>query len=218
MNKYKHLILIFLMQFALQFLNAQETPKVYNQLQYRGIYTLSVPIYKSINLDISPQFSLNKIAHLEEYQIQSSLKFKPIKYITTSAHYYLIGEAKKIERNGYAHKHAFDIKLQKKIWRLKPSFRFRYSNHADDDVLNRTFFRYKTNIKYDIKNCKLTPSISNEVFQANQKGGIYKVRMTTGINYKISKKRAIKLSYKFDYFVKEYKNKHVLSLNYQVKL
>ena len=54
-------------------------------------------------------------------------------------------------------------------------------------------------------------------FQHVDGGGLYKMRYSTGVNYKLFKNNYLGINYKFDYYNTEYLNKHIISLGYKIK-
>ena len=117
----------------------------------------------------------------------------------------------------YFNRYGFSATAAKKLGNFEPAFRLSYSNYADDDVSDKSFMRYKASLKYDIPKCKLTPFVAAELFQQTDGGDLYKMRYSTGLDYKLFKNNYIGVNYKFDYYNTEYLNKHIISLGYKIK-
>ena len=117
----------------------------------------------------------------------------------------------------YLHRYAFEATFAEKIKRFEPEFRLMYTNYADDD-LDEDYLRYKAAVQYDIPKCKFTPEISAQVFHKLSIGKINKIRYGAGIQYQYIKNNYLGLSYKLDYYKREYKNRHILEISYRIKL
>jgi len=79
------------------------------------------------------------------------------------------------------------------------------------------FLRYKAALGYDIKSCKLTPTISAELFHQLADNEMYKVRYKLAVDYKIFKNNYVGASYRLDYYLKKYENNHIFSIGYKLK-
>jgi hypothetical protein len=117
----------------------------------------------------------------------------------------------------YANRYSFSATAKKDFNRFESAFRLRYTNDADDETSSEHFMRYKASLDYDIRKSKITPSVAVEAFQQLQDGGLYKMRYTAGMDYKLFKKNYLGLDYKFDYYQNEYKNRHIISVGYKIK-
>lgn len=109
--------------------------------------------------------------------------------------------------------------INKNYNRLETRYRIRYTNDTDDrQNIDDTFIRFRAMGKYDIPKCKLNPSLAFELFQPTGISSFHKYRTSVGIERKIAKRQYIEFSYKYDYYLDDYKNKHIFALNYSYKL
>ncbi len=101
----------------------------------------------------------------------------------------------------------FDASYKHKINDFKLDYRLRYQNKndlsisvADGDYANQ-HLRFKTGIEYNIKNWKLDPQFSAEIFNHFEKGedgGFDKYRLTFGTDYDMKKYGKLSLYYRFE--------------------
>lgn len=207
------LILIFLFN-GMQ-LSAQD---IENNFKFRTEAELSFSPLKNLKLNIIPELRFDDTFSLDKYLLEGEATYKPLKFLSLAASYRFVAQQKDNSDTKYVNRFAFSVIAKKKLKRFETAFRLRYTNDADDEISNEQFFRYKTSLKYDIPKSKLTPFIAAEAFQQLSGGDLYKMRYSTGLDYKLFKKNYLRLSYKLDYFQKEYKNNHILSVGYKIKL
>ncbi len=101
----------------------------------------------------------------------------------------------------------FDAKYKHKINDFKLDYRLRYQNKndlsvssEDGDYANQ-HIRFKTGIEYNIKNWKLDPQFSAEIynhFEKGEAGGFDKYRLTFGTDYDMKEYGKIGLYYRIE--------------------
>ncbi|WP_372756623.1 DUF2490 domain-containing protein [Mariniflexile sp.] len=101
----------------------------------------------------------------------------------------------------------FDAKYKHKINNFKLDYRLRYQNKddmsvsiEDGDYANQ-HIRFKTDVEYNIKNWKLDPQFSAEIFNHFEKGeenGFNKYRLTFGTDYDMKDYGKINVFYRFE--------------------
>lgn len=195
---------------------AQEQ-QVVNELQSRILLDVSFKPLKKVKITISPDFRFDGDFSLDQYLFEGEIEYKALKVISMGARYGFITNLRKEKDTEYFNRYAFLVKAKKEFGRFEPSLRLMYSNYADDEVQDKKFLRYKAGIKYDIPNCKITPYVAVQPFQDLDEGGLYKTRYAIGADYKLFKKNYLGISYKFDYYNIEYRNRHIVSLGYTIK-
>jgi hypothetical protein len=194
-----------------------EAQEVENEYQSRTELKLSYKPLKKIKLSFTPEFRFDENFSLDKYLFEGGLEYKPLKFLELEATYRYVINPRENKGTEYFNRFAFSATAKKEFNRFEPAFRLRYSNDADDDITDKEFLRYKASLDYDIPSFKLTPFIAAEAFQQLDGGGLYKMRYSTGFDYKLFKKNYIGLSYKFDYYQNEYRNRHIISLGYKIK-
>ena len=190
---------------------------VENELQTRTELELSFKPVKKLKLTFMPQLRFDEDFSLDRYLFETGAEYKPLKFMELGAAYRFVVNPRDTKSTEYFNRYSFSATAKKEFGRFEPAFRLRYSNYADDDITDKNFIRYKASLKYDIANCKLTPFVASELFQQADGGGLYKMRYSTGLNYKLFKNNYLGVSYKFDYYNTEYLNKHIISLGYKIK-
>lgn len=206
--------LICLLMLASQVLVAQE---VENEIQTRTELELVYKPVKKLKLTFMPQLRFDEDFSLDKYLFEADAEYKALKFLELGATYRFVVNPRDTKDTEYFNRYAFSATAKKEFGRFEPAFRLKYSNYADDDVSDKSFMRYKTSLKYDIAKCKLTPFIAAELFQKVDGGDLYKMRYSAGVDYKLSKKNFIGISYKLDYFNQEYVNKHIITVGYKFK-
>ena len=164
-----------------------------------------------------PQFRFDENFSLDKYLFEGEAEYKVAKFLDVAATYRFVVNPRDTKDTEYFNRYGFSATAGKKFGNFESAFRLRYSNYADDDVSDKSFMRYKASLKYDIKDCKLTPFVAAELFQQTDGGNLYKMRYSSGFDYKLFKKNYIGVSYKFDYYNTDYLNKHIISLGYKIK-
>lgn len=191
---------------------------VENDLETRTSVQANIKLVKNLKLKISPELRFDESFSLKKYNIENELVYKPYKFLSLGATYRFIGDPKDNKATEYLHRYAFTAKLKKDFNRFETAFRLRYTDFADeDDEDGSEMLRYKASVDYDIAKCKLTPYVGVEAFQQLDGGDLYKMRYSLGMDYKLFKKNYIGLNYKFDYYMQETRNKHIVSLGYKIK-
>ncbi len=215
MNKLKIISLQLLVLFFL--IPNSRAQEIENNFKTRTSVELSFEPLKDVKFNFIPELRFDDKFALNKYLFEGELEYEPIKFLSLAATYRFGGNLKENEDTEYFNRFALSAKVSKKFSRFESSFRLRYTNDADDDINNENFLRYKASVKYDIPKSKITPFIAIEAFQSLTNENLYKMRYSTGVDFKLFKKNYLGLDYKFDYFRDEYKNNHILSVGYKIK-
>jgi hypothetical protein len=113
---------------------------------------------------------------------------------------------------------------QYKLKRFRLNYRGIYQqeykdyNNSESGHIPIIQHRQKIGLKYNIKNSKITPSASVEMFfnlRPIEDKGQNKLRASIGLEYPINKKLSCAISYKFqrEYYVKNPQTAHIISLS-----
>ncbi len=188
---------------------------VENEAQYRMGVELDFKIAKGLKLMVAPQLRFDNDFSVDRLQLETALRYKTFGFLYWEANYRRINKPQDDLSSEKFSKYGFSLSAKETYGRFTPALRLRYSNYADDDVDDKQFLRYKASVKYDIKKCKITPSLAIEAFQELNDYELYKMRYTAGADYKLMKNNYIGISYKLDYYKQEYRNRHIISLGYK---
>ncbi|MFI3297973.1 MAG: DUF2490 domain-containing protein [bacterium] len=189
---------------------------VQNAEQYRFALGLEWTLVKGLEFEVEPQLRFSDGFSYDRFQIEGTLTYNPYKFIYVGAAYRLIaepqGSSSPVEFNN---KYAFNLSLKEKFGRFTPSVRCMYTNFADNNLNDNMYLRYRAGLKYNIRKCKFTPSVSFEAFHALDDNEFTKLRYNAEVSYKIKKGSSVYVDYKFDYFLQKFKNEHIVSVGYK---
>jgi hypothetical protein len=123
-----------------------------------------------------------------------------------------------------------DLSFNHKVKQLSLQYRLRYQNKNDlgrskneGDFANQKI-RLKTSVKYNIKNWKLDPKFSAELYNRFEKNnldnGFNKFRLSAGSSFKLKKIGKISLFYRFEkeFDVQNPKEINIISFKYSYTL
>ena len=219
MNEFSRITVLtgvfLLLQFLGILLHAQQ-PKTYERFEFE----LQIDLLADLELEINPEIRFSNFMEFSELILQSGLKYNPFKFLKLSGYYRFISDYTNDEPE-YLHRFAFDAEPKYEINRLELELRLRYTNYTDfagETGENRSYFRYRLQVKYDIRNFKFNPHISWELFQKSNEKSFYKGRYEVGVEYGFKKKNELEIFY----FLQDYYNKdklhHIIGVKYQLKL
>ena len=206
------------MVIMLMLVNLLSAQEVENEFQSRTSFELTYKPIKKLKLSFKPELRFDETYSLDKYLIDTEASYKAFDFLSLAVSYRFIANQRKTKDTEYFNRFAYSATAKKDFNDFKTAFRLRYSNYADDEVLDKNFIRYKLSVKYDIPKCKLTPFVSGEAFQQTSSTSIFKMRYALGADYKLFKKNYLGVNYKLDYYNKEYRNRHILSVGYKIKL
>jgi hypothetical protein len=202
----KLLLILFIVNFSLTGF-AQKFPATWMELE------VSKQVIKNLKIELNPELRLLDSLKMDSYILEGGLSYKLHKYLTLAS-YYRYEDVYKYKKKSGAYKGqenfsllAFDAKSGFDIDRFGIQFRLRYTQgiYANN---NASEFRFRTKIDYDIKNCKLIPYVSVEVFHdylvlstdreliSGQFQGVDKIRYTFGTSYTINKNNEASIYYR----------------------
>ena len=156
---------------------------------------------KKLKLKISEQVRLEENSlKLERFFTQVQLKYKFEKGFAINAGYRFITEQKS---SGLSNGHRWNIDglYSKKLNRFKVAARIRMQTKIEfpkADNARENYLRFKLKLDYNIKNWKLDPYFSNEIFRHTN--NVYKkiwdkYRFTVGTNNNFNKQHSLSIFY-----------------------
>lgn len=205
---------ILVILFAAKYAKAQDVEHDY---QSRIKLDLSFKPVKKVKFTFSPELRFEDGFTLDKYLLEADVKYKATKLISLGASYGLVGNKRNEKDTEHLSRYSISAIVKKDIDRFEPSFRFMYSNYADDEIADKNYLRFKASLGYDIPKCKLTPFVAAQAFYQLNENELYKMRYALGADYKLFKDNYIQASYKLDYYQNEYKNRHIFTLGYKLK-
>ncbi len=194
--------------------------EVENQVDFRSSVSFSKKIVPKLKLELEPELRWRQTEGLNQFLLNSQLEYELFEPVDLFVAYRLVGDREEGEATTYGQKFQLGASGKLKLADFKPALRLMYTNFADDTESEKgnEFIRYRLSVEYNIPKCKLTPEIAFEGFYNLDEGNVYKYRSKLGLDYKISKKLKLATSYKLDYFMNDYKNRHIIALGLKVKL
>ena len=194
---------------------AQEVNK---ELEYRTDLNLSYKLNKKVKLSFVPEVRFNEDFTPGKYLLEAGLTYKPLKFLALEGAYRYIINPRTEKATEYFNQYAFSAKVDKEFNRFTSGLQIKYTNDADDEITDEQFFRYKFMLDYDIPKSKFTPEIAVEAFQQiGNEAGMYKMRYSAGVDYKLFKNNYLGVSYKLDYYYTKNLNKNIVGIGYKIK-
>tara|TARA_R110002050_G_scaffold300786_1_gene472698 strand:+ start:36344 stop:37060 length:717 start_codon:yes stop_codon:yes gene_type:complete len=135
-----------------------------------------------------------------------------------------------VQGNEHYFRYHLDASYKHKVDRFTIKYRFRYQNKneigvsAGEGDVNLQYFRLKASVTYNIKNWKLDPVLSGEIFNKYEKNGYSNgfsdYRLTIGTNYKTKNYGKIGVFYRLENEISSYypKTTHILRIKYTYTL
>lgn len=241
----KHLILLVSLTFSVVTFS-QDSVLVRDFETWSGVTLKKSFLEKKLNLQLTQEFRLNSNStHMNNYFTEIAAGYEIFKGFEAGLGYRFIRNNTK---NGYKNEQRLnaDISYKHKLDRLELSYRFRYQNRNEigvsrdegDDPINKYRFRLKA--EYNIKNWKLDPYVSSEIFYSQEVSRVnyvpsitevenisafQKLRFTVGTSYKLNDRFELNGFYRLERDFKTYPpvyytpaTYHIIGLNLEIKL
>tara|TARA_R110001583_G_scaffold1670_1_gene12982 strand:+ start:1331 stop:2032 length:702 start_codon:yes stop_codon:yes gene_type:complete len=172
---------------------------------------LKYKLNKKWNFGIEEQLRLKEdISTIDEYFTQLNTEYSITKSFKLGGGFRYIRENDNVGKvQGYKNHFRFqvDASFKQKINDFSIKYRLRYQNknelgvsNSEGDYANQ-HIRFKTSIGYNIKNWKLDPEFSAEIFnhfETGKENGFDKYRLTLGTEYKIKKIGTLGVYYRIE--------------------
>jgi hypothetical protein len=193
---YFYLGLLFCTQISAQYIKTVQDFETWSSvgLEYEPI--------DGLNLELQEQVRLNKNSqNLDQYFTQLSMSYNLSKHFEISGGYRWITSNEKdngVSVNESSNRYHLGILYKHAIKRTTFSYRLRFQNKSflDAKSSSNQFLRFKTRVKYNIKNWKLDPIASAELYREID-GEFSKFRATLATDYRFKKIGKIKVFFRF---------------------
>jgi hypothetical protein len=199
---------------------AESGPSTWAELEF------SKKIVKNLKIEFNPELRLLNDYKMDAYILEGGFSYKVHKYLSLAT-YYRYEKEWDYKKSTGAYKGqielnrlAFDAKTGFSIDRFNFAFRLRYTKSIFNDTSDdeKSFFRYRAKVEYDIKNCKFIPYFSIEAFHDLDSKEITKYRYTTGLDYTINSKNEVGLFYRLqDYTETDKASINIIGIGYNFK-
>lgn len=186
---------------------AQET-KVMEDLQlWVGANYTGKLVDKKLRLHAESEIRFRRdISEFKLYYIEGGVAYKAFKFMEVGGalrythHKTWKGNIEDL------HRYNLDLKLSQNVERFTMSYRLRYQKTSNklfkEDSATSTIniLRNRLLVKYNIKNCKLTPYMSGELFSDLDSSPVvhFNLRLTAGTAFPLGKISKLKVFYRID--------------------
>lgn len=170
-----------------------------------------------LEFSITPELRLEDQYKVDEYMIQGKLTYEPFSFLDLAAAYRINTEIKNKGNEKY-YRWAFDAQLKRDFARFEGSVRGRVTNYTDSSEEDPgTYFRPRAKLEYDIKNNKIQPFISYELFRNVTDSEWNKTRFDAGFNRDLGDLHRIELYYRLHNYFSDKTSVHILGIGYRLK-
>ena len=168
-NLIKYLILQLLL-FISAVLYGQEI-KVIKDFRFNGSVGVEKELFDVLEIGFENSIKLEKNAsEIDEVDFDLRLKYSPFGFFSFGLGYRLAANHKKSGNYAWDQRFNADLEFAVKLARFRAGYRIRYQNIDDDFFLYdentppQHILRNKLEIRYNIRNCKLSPFIYSEFY------------------------------------------------------
>lgn len=217
---------LFLLLISLVFTQgfAQEN----SDLESWNAFNLTYELNKKWEFEFEGQLRLKEdISEIDKYFGEFATQYNVSKRFALTGAFRYIRENDNVgKKQGYENhiRYHFDASYKHKINDFSLKYRVRYQNKNElgvDDFAKK-YYRFKAGVGYNIKNWKLDPKFSAEIFFRDQKeeeNGFDKYRITFGSSYKFKKSGEIDFYYRYKRKMDDFnpESTHIIGLKYALK-
>jgi hypothetical protein len=170
-----------------------------------------------LEFSITPELRLEDQYKVDEYMVQGKLTYEPFSLLDLAGAYRINTEVKNKGNETY-YRWAFDAQLKRDFNRFEGSVRGRVTNYTDSSEEDPgMYFRPRASLEYDIKNNKIEPYISYELFRNTTEAEWHKSRFDVGFTRDIGDLHRIGLYYRLHNYFSDKTSVHILGLEYRLK-
>lgn len=168
-----------------------------------------------LSFSLSPELRLSE--NKQEYLINCGTDYKVAKFLELGGEYRFL-YLNTSKKEAIKHYYSLHTKISHDINRFDVFGRVKFSSYTEDFNADNQYLRFKVGAKYNIYGSKFTPSLASEMFTLFSDGQIVKYRHSAGLSYKLNEQSKVRVKYRFDYFMQDFKNNHIVSLGYVYRL
>ncbi|MFW5755792.1 MAG: DUF2490 domain-containing protein [Tangfeifania sp.] len=167
---------------------------------------------------LTPEVRLEDQFKADEFLFLGKLKYELLPFLDLAGAYRINTEVKKRGNENY-YRWAFDAQAQQEIGRFKAKVRGRITNFTDSSEEDPgTYFRPRTKLEYNIKNNKIEPFFSYELFRNMTEAQWHKYRIDAGFTRNLGKWHRIELFYRRHNYFTGKAPVHIVGIGYRLKL
>lgn len=219
---------IYTLLLLILLVSSQSFAQENSDLESWNAINLKYELNKKWEIELEGQLRLKEdISEVDKYFGEFATTYNLTKQFALTGAFRYIRENDNVgKKQGYENhiRYHFDASYKHKIHDFSLKYRFRYQNKNElgvDDFANQ-HYRFKAGVGYNIKNWKLDPKFSAEIFYHDEKeeeNGFDKYRLTLGSSYKFKKSGEIDFYYRFQRKMDDLnpESTHIIGLKYSVK-
>lgn len=199
---------------------------------FRSWFTLGIEgeLFNLLDLSVTPEIRLwDNSSRLEGFLAEADASVPVFKFLRFGLNYRYQADFENPEWTRNTNRYGIYGQASKKFSDLKISYRALYHqeytdlNTSENGKIPLAQHRHKISIKYNNKDWKLSPSVSAEMFYTISPAYAAfeeKLRISAGIDYKISKLLEAGVGYKFqqEFYESNPLTSHILCLEVKIKL
>lgn len=187
-------------------------------------------IISGLNLSLEEDFRLrDNLSEVDRFSTTLELSYKPWKFLKLGGAYNLINYNHETKGWEVRHRYYFFATGSYRINRFTVSLRERFQSTYRVGVKEtskranpKLYLRSRLEVEYDIRNCKLEPFASVELYNTlndPQGNKMNKLKYTAGSKYKLNKRNSLQIYYRYVNFKDddEGNGKHMIGLGYSYK-
>ena len=170
-----------------------------------------------LELSITPEIRVEDQFKVDEYMVQGKITYEAFPFLDLAAAYRINNEVKNKGDEIY-HRWAFDAQLKRDIGRFEGSVRGRLTNYTDSSEEDPgTTIRPRAKLEYDIRDNKIQPFISYELFRNLTEAEWNKSRFDAGFTRDIGDLHRIGVYYRLHNYFRDKASVHILGLEYRLR-
>lgn len=180
-------------------------------------FELKKKIFKDLDFSIIPDIRLQDNFKVDKYQIDGKLSYSPWERLEFAGAYRIKTNVRN-KGNVTTHRFVFDASLKEDVGRFDLALRTRYTNYSDENERKNPFVRPRFKLTYDIKNKKITPYASYELFRNLSDKEWQKGRFDIGARRKLGKIHRVGLYYRLQDYFNDRNSIHIVGVDYRIRI
>ena len=186
-----------------------------SETEYRFNVGFRYSPIKNLKLYLMPELRVDA-GGVDKALAEVEAKYAVLKILDMGVSYKAIFNFKNSGVTELSHRVAVYSEVEHKIKRFRPSLRAMFVNYDEDEDASN-FLRGRVKLEYNVRNVRIDPYVTAELYYQLSDGNVYKMRYAVGTDWRISKHHAVGLEYKLDQYTNSDKIKHIVGLGYTFK-
>lgn len=172
---------------------------------------------KNAEFSLTPEIRLKDQFNVDEYLLKAQLGYALFPFLDLAAAYRVNTEVKS-KGNETSYRYELEAQLKKDVARFEASLRGRLTNYSEESADDPgTWFRPRIKMEYDIKNNKISPYTSFELFRNITDKTFQKWRLDAGFTRELGGPHRIGLYYRLHDYFSDKTSMHILGIEYRLR-